>query len=392
MANDIIIKFRVQKDGTLKAVQSEAEAASKSTKKLSKSTDDLTNSRNRYHKAEKGAAGLGANSTKNFSKMNQAMTGSSGLVAAYATLAANAFALSAAFGALRKAAAFEQLVSGLQEIGSAAGQNLPYLADQLRDITDNAISAEQALRATAVASSSGFSPDQLAKLTKVAKGASTALGRDMGDALDRLVRGTAKLEPEILDELGIIVRLDDATADYAASMGKTASQLTTFERQQAFLNATIEQGTKKFAEIADNVDVNAFDQLAATFSDLTKNTLSLVNDGLGPLIKFLSQNQFALAGALTLFVSSIGKALIPTIKDVATENNKAARASMRAYKQAGTAISAEYTKISKSVKKVNVDVASLPKTAQTMLPAFKKGTLSVKELETMVLRLKQSES
>lgn len=391
MANDIIIKFRVQKDGTLKAVQSEAEAASKSTKKLGKSTDDLTNSRNRYHKAEKGAAGLGANSTKNFSKMNQAMTGSSGLVAAYATLAANAFALSAAFGALRQAAAFDQLVSGLQEIGSAAGQNLPYLADQLRDITDNAISAEQALRATAVASSSGFSPDQLAKLTKVAKGASTALGRDMGDALDRLVRGTAKLEPEILDELGIIVRLDDATSEYAASMGKTASQLTTFERQQAFLNATIEQGTKKFGEIADNVDVNAFDQLAATFSDLTKNTLSLVNDGLGPLINFLSQNQFALAGALTLFVSSIGKALIPTIKDVATENNKAARASMKAYKRAGTAISAEYTKISKSVKKVNVDVGSLPKTAQTMLPAFKKGTLSVKELETMVLRLKQSE-
>ena len=27
----------------------------------------------------------------------------------------------------------------------------------------------------------------------------------MGDAIDRLIRGTAKLEPEILDELGIIV-------------------------------------------------------------------------------------------------------------------------------------------------------------------------------------------
>ena len=56
----------------------------------------------------------------------------------------------------------------------------------------------------AVASSAGFSGEQLANLTKVAKGASLALGRDMGDALDRLVRGTAKLEPEILDELDII--------------------------------------------------------------------------------------------------------------------------------------------------------------------------------------------
>ena len=112
---------------------------------------------------------LGANSTKNFSKMNQTMGGSSGLVAAYATLAANAFALSAAFNALRKAAAFEQLTRGLTEIESSAGINLPYVAEGLRDVTNGAISAEQALRATAVATSSGFSPDQLTKLTKVAK-------------------------------------------------------------------------------------------------------------------------------------------------------------------------------------------------------------------------------
>ena len=59
----------------------------------------------------------------------------------------------------------------------------------------------------------------LFNLTVVAKGASVALGRDLNDAFDRLVRGAAKLEPEILDELGIMVRLDDAVRDYATELG-----------------------------------------------------------------------------------------------------------------------------------------------------------------------------
>ena len=64
-------------------------------------------------------------------------------------------------------------------------------------------------------------------LTRVAKGASLALGRDMGDALDRLTRGAIKLEPEILDELGIMVRLDDATETFAATLRKSSLTINT---------------------------------------------------------------------------------------------------------------------------------------------------------------------
>ena len=191
--NEVKLIFRVTDDGTLKLVTDKAKKAKKATDDLTSSTDKATNARNRYNKAEKGVGGLGANATKNFSKMNQTLGGSSGLVAAYATLAANAFALTAALNALSRAAAFEQLANGLALVGSQAGQNLPFVAEQLKDITNGALSAEGALRATAVATSSGFSTDQLMGLTKVAKGASVALGRDLGDALDRLVRGTAKL-------------------------------------------------------------------------------------------------------------------------------------------------------------------------------------------------------
>ena len=393
MANDIIIKFRVQKDGTLKAVQKEAEAASKSTKKLGKSTDDLTNSRNRYNKAEKGAAGLGANATKNFSKMNQTMGGSSGLVAAYATLAANAFALTAALNALSRAAAFEQLANGLKLVGSQAGQNLPYVADQLKDITNGALSAEQALRATAVATTSGFSTDQLRSLTKVAKGASVALGRDLGDALDRLVRGTAKLEPEILDELGIIVRLDDATEKYAASVGKVAGDLTTFERQQAFLNATIEQGEKKYGALANRLDTNPYEKLAAAFNDLAKSILTGVNTFLGPFAEFLSQNTFALFGALTAFTASITRALFPALTGMAEKAAAIHISAAAAAKRSGKVISAAYVKQQAEVVRLaGVAGKALPASFSAGLPKLEAGKMSVRELTKLLNNLKKSEA
>ena len=198
-SNEVKLTIKVGDDGSLDIVAKKAKKAAKATEDIQKATDKTKKSRDRYNKGEKGVAGATSNSTKAFSKMRNSMTGSSGLVSAYAILASNVFAATAAFNALRRAAQIEQLEQGLRLVGAAAGQNLPDIAQGLKDITDNAISSEQAMRSTALAVSSGFRSDQLRDLTKVAKGASLALGRDMSDALDRLVRGTAKLEPEILD-------------------------------------------------------------------------------------------------------------------------------------------------------------------------------------------------
>ena len=120
MANEVTLTIRVGDKGTLDIVAKEAKAAAGAVDKVTESTNRATNARNRYSKGEKGVAGATANSTKAFSKMRNSMTGGGGLVAAYATLAANAFALSAAFGVLQRAAAFQQLANGLDLIGSKA--------------------------------------------------------------------------------------------------------------------------------------------------------------------------------------------------------------------------------------------------------------------------------
>ena len=115
--------------------------------------------------------------------------------------------------------------------------------------------------------SAGFSTTELEGLTQVAKNAAQALGRDVGDATDRLIRGVGKLEPEILDELGIFVRLEPAVQKFATALGKNANALTETERRQAFLNAALEQGEKKFGSLTGQVDVNPYDKLAASFAN-----------------------------------------------------------------------------------------------------------------------------
>ena len=253
MANTVTLTFKVNEDGSLAQVGKAAE-------KTAKSTDKATKASSNYSKGQKGVAQAGMNSTKAFSKQKTLMSGGNGLVGAYAGLAANIFALTAAFGALSRASRANQLEEGLLSLGEASGLAMHTLSRGLVEATGNAISLEEGMRSVALITSSGIDSGSLERFGKVARGAATALGRDVQDSISRLTRGITKLEPELLDELGIMVRLDEASKTYADSLGKSVSELTRYEKQQAFLNATLTEGEKKFGALA-NVNVNVFDKL-----------------------------------------------------------------------------------------------------------------------------------
>ena len=375
MANERLIFEVVAEGKNLKAVQLDAHKLADGIERTDSAYNKSAGSQERFHRGAKGVAGTSANTTKNFSKMRSAMGGSSGIVAAYATLAANVFAVTAAFNALQRAAAFQELARGLEFVGRSAGQHLGQVADSLKEITGAAVSTEQAMRTTAVGLSAGFNPSQLEDLTRVAKGASLALGRDLGDALDRLVRGTAKLEPEILDELGIMVRLDDATEAYAVKLGKTAGALTRFERQQAFLNATTEQGLKKFGQIAKELDPNPYDRLSAAFDNLVKSGLNIVNMFLTPLVEALAESQGMLLGVGTAFVGTISGQMLPGMMQMASN----------------TAMMADETR-----KNAATQLQSLGATRQhsdaikNLLGKIHDGTATTKEYDATVRQLNQS--
>ena len=314
MANEVKLTLRVEDNGSLSIVASEAEKAAASTEKLDKATKKTNKSRKDHQKVEKGVAGITSNTTKAFSKQTGAISG--GLVPAYAVLAANIFAITAAFGALQRAAQVDQLTQGLTALGQASGLAMQTLSQGLVEATGNALSLEEAMRSTALITSAGLDPSSIQRFGEVARNASVALGRDTADSLARLTRGVTKLEPELLDELGIMVRIDEASQKYAATLGKQASELSNFEKRQAFLNAALEEGERKFGAIGESVDSNPYDKLAATFQNLAKTIFGLVNTVIAPLASFLASSPTALFGVLTAFAGGVVTKMVPALSDL----------------------------------------------------------------------------
>ena len=282
--------------------------------KVSKSTEKATGARNRYNRTEKGTAQNTSNTSKAFAKQAQGISG--GLVPAYAVLAANIFAIGEAFRALRETARIEQLAEGMTSLGKASGLAMGTLSKGLREATEGALSLEESMRSVALITSAGLNPAEIERFGKVAKNASIALGRDTADSLARLTRGVTKLEPELLDELGIMVRLDEAAENYASELGKTASQLTNFEKRQAFMNAVLSEGEAKFGALGDSVKVNPYDRLAASFSNLAKTLIGLISGPLSVLAEFLASSPSALLSVITLFGGTVVKKMVPALEDL----------------------------------------------------------------------------
>ena len=313
--NTLQFTVSINDDGrTLKVLAKDANAAAAGLDRVSKKSRETGDSFNEFNKREKGVANATSNTTKAFSKQAQSIGGA--LVPAYATLAANVFAISAAFNALQRAAQFQQLQKGLEALGAASGIAMSQLSRDLQAATGNALSLEEAMRSTALVLSSGFDSSTLADLGEVAKNASIALGRDTTDSLARLTRGATKLEPELLDELGIMVRLDEAATNYAISLGKTANELTLLEKRTAFMNAVLDEGERKFAAIGEAVDTSAYDKLQASFADLSSTFLSIGSGPITAFVSVLAGSSTALAGTLTVLAGIIGRQMLPALDEL----------------------------------------------------------------------------
>jgi len=313
----------------------------------------------------RGNIGTGAEA-RDFAKQSE---GLGGLVRLYATYAANIYAAGAAFRALSEAANTANIIQGLNQLGAVSGVALGGLSKKFAEASGGAISLREAMQSTAQASSAGLSGKQFLQLGEVAKKASQALGINMSDAVSRLTRGITKLEPELLDELGIFTKIGPATENYAKSIGKSAASLTDFEKRQAFANAVLKEGIDKFNEI--DIPTNPYDKLSASLSNLAYQTLSIVNTAIGPLINALSQSPGALLAVVTAIGTLMLKQALPALgqyraglAETAAESQKfytkrseAATAALDAARAASAAeIQAEKDKIAE-IKTAEVDAA-----------------------------------
>ena len=255
----------------------------------------------------RGAVGTGA-AGRDFAKQAQ---GLGGLVHVYATFAANLFAVGAAFRALSEAADTTNMIKGMDQLGAATGKSLGTIAKRLVETTDGAISFRDAIEATTKGAAAGLSSTQMSQMAEVAKKASQSLGISMPDALSRLSRGISKLEPELLDELGLYTKIDKATQDYARTIGKTAASLTDYEKRQAFANAVLKEGLDKFSAV--ELAANPYDKLLASLKNVGQQSLEVLNTALTPIVNILSASPSGLLAVLTGIGVMLLKQAIPAL-------------------------------------------------------------------------------
>lgn len=309
--------------GTIKQTV-ETNFVSKGGKKVQEQTEAIGRAQTRLGQ---GAASTG----RQFSSQ---ASGLGGLVAAYAGAAANVFALQQAFAALQRAAQAETIVRGTKTLALEIGESGKRILENIDAITQSQLTLQETAQSVNIALSAGFSADQIEKLTKISMQASRALGRSLTDAMTRVTRGAAKMEPELLDELGIFTRIDPAVEKYAATLNVATSSLTNYERRQAFANAVIEEGEKKFSMINTSMPSTqkSIEKLTKVLNDLAVGFGQLVGEYLTPFLDFISKNAgialLAFGGILSLVFGKaaqlIGGFASKGIKDLAAWSNQLA--------------------------------------------------------------------
>lgn len=322
-ARKVMIDVIVDDKGTTKRVAVNAKDLGMQLDKTSKKSQssgnafrDMGANAASADRALKGASQQSSSTTKNFSKMSQGIGGV--LVPAYATLAASVFALSAAFRFLEDAANIQNQIAGMEAFAETTGSAMRSITQSVRSATGSLVGFREASQAVAIATAAGFNKDQIVDLAEGSKLAAIALGRDATDSFNRLIRGVTKAEPELLDELGIVLRLEDATRAYANELGKAATKLTTAERKTAVFNEVNRQLQSNFQAIENEANnlINPVTKLAKSFEDIIIEVQKLILGPLTTLFSFLSRNSEAVVVLFAGFAASIAKQALPGLTNL----------------------------------------------------------------------------
>ena len=146
---------------------------------------------------------------------------------------------------------------------------------KLRDATDGTLSNFDLLQQANNAMILGVTKnsDEMANMFDMAQRLGNALGVDVNTSIQSLVTGIGRQSRLMLDNIGIIVKSNDAYKTYAREVGKTADTLTDFEKRQAFTEAALEAARNKLKSLNEELPTSnqAFQALSASFKNFQES-------------------------------------------------------------------------------------------------------------------------
>jgi len=197
-------------------------------------------------------------------------------VSNFSKMATAAIAGFAAYGSYRLAemgAQFSQVDRAFREMAKNMGANANVLLKDLERMSAGTVSQLDLMSAANRAMIFNIPIDKISELMEIARAAATAMGQDVSFMFDSIVTGIGRASPKIIDNLGIIMKAEDAYKAMAEQMGKTADELTATEKSMAVLNEVLDKGRDLIERVgtagSELTDAEVFQQLKAQMENVS---------------------------------------------------------------------------------------------------------------------------
>lgn len=142
----------------------------------------------------------------------------------------------------------------LDNLAKAAGTSGGAIVSAIQEASDFTIDKMTAMSAAnkAMLLDVAKTPEQFEKLTKVATTLGRAMGLDAAKSIDDFVTAAGRQSIMIADNLGLTIKVSEASEAYAKKLGITVKEMDSAQKKQAFLNAMLEAGEVKMAELGES--------------------------------------------------------------------------------------------------------------------------------------------
>ena len=263
----ITIEFQARGERKLTNAIMLLDKASKSLtntqRRLIDDTKNLTNAQDRQRKSTRILGGTFATIRSKLLLFNFAMALGVRQLGKFAVQASKVESMSTAFNTL-----------------SGAGEDSRIALERLEQATNGTMSQFDLFQQANNAMVLGVSrnSEEMAEMFDIAQRLGRALGRDTASSVESLVTGIGRQSRLMLDNIGIIVKSDEAYESYAKTLGINVDQLTDAEKKQAFLNATMESARAKVKTLGDETftSQDVYDQLSSATTNLATATGDLL--------------------------------------------------------------------------------------------------------------------
>ena len=164
---------------------------------------------------------------------------------------------------------------------SGGASNASIAIEQLEKATNNTMSEFDLFQQANNAMILGVAKnsDEMAEMFDIAQRLGRALGRDTASSVESLITGIGRQSRLMLDNIGIIVKAEEAYESYARANNTTADALTDTQKKQAFLEATMTSAKAKISTLGEETlsSQDSLDRFKSSMSNLG----SAIGDNLG---------------------------------------------------------------------------------------------------------------